>query len=135
MLYPQKGFQIKLVTFMVALFFLAGCDVERERKAVQQEAQWEQQRQERKQLRRQQRSDEQNKGLNALIGTSKHDLILKNGPADRVSSDGAGGEVLTYAKSHTYGTFIYGMYVQNTNLKYIEIYCDPDGKIYQWRAN
>ena len=111
-----------------SVFLLPGCDAQKTIDRYNAENKWEQD-------KRNKRVNERYSSLNALIGLSKHDLILKNGPPDQTSSDGAGGEVLTYAKSLTYGTFIYGMYVQNTNLKYIEIFCDPTGKIYTWRAN
>ena len=118
-----------------SIFLLPGCDAQKTRDYYANEQKWAQERQQKKEARRQAELNIQYSGLNALIGKSKHELILQNGPPNRTTSDGAGGEVLVYSHGMTTGTFIYGMYVQNTSVQEIQIFCDPTGKIYTWRAN
>lgn len=118
-----------------AVFLLPGCDVQKSRDKYAAEQKWEQEKQKKREVKRQAEINLQYSGLNALIGKSKHELILQNGPPNRTTSDGAGGEVLIYSHGMTTGTFIYGMYVQNTTVQEIQIFCDPSGKIYTWRAS
>lgn len=71
------------------------------------------------------------------LGSTKVNLIQSWGPPTRITSDGQGGEVLTYEKSKT-GRVYYGTYIQNTDIYYSDIYysdmfVDKSGKIYFYR--
>lgn len=133
-LLPIKYFT-KPVIWLYFSLSLFSCNVQKLDQKFQTDASWDQKRQQKRLLRRQDQIRQQFGGLNSLIGTTKHSLILQNGPPGNTSSDGAGGEVLTYSNSMTRGTYLYGLYLQNTIVEFIQIYCDSQGKIYTWRAN
>lgn len=65
--------------------------------------------------------------MNSWLNHSKHELIMKWGPAPRVSDDGDNGQILIYYSTQYYdGTTYYN---------YRMFYVHPDGTIYSWRTS
>ena len=66
--------------------------------------------------------------LTFWMGSTKHDLVMSWGAPTQTSSDGNGGEILTYANR------VYYMMGQNTvdYWVYKMMYADASGKLYHW---
>jgi hypothetical protein len=64
--------------------------------------------------------------MDSWIGVSEHSLIVQNGPPDRKTSDGNGGEVLIYSAQ------IYNPYTGQTIYHYRMYYANSNGIIYHW---
>ena len=67
------------------------------------------------------------------LGAHKSKLIQAWGPPTRYGSDGKGGEILTYERTNTTGTVLYGVYYQNTHIYFSDMYANQSGIIYFYR--
>ena len=66
------------------------------------------------------------KTMDSWLDHSKHELVLSWGAPDRVSDDGASGEILVYASPfYYYGSDFY---------YYKMFYVNSSGNIYSWRT-
>jgi hypothetical protein len=62
--------------------------------------------------------------MDSWVGHSKHELLMSMGSPNQTSSDGNGGEIITYI----YQSSFYG----NVKNVYKHFYCDYNGRIYHW---
>ncbi len=75
------------------------------------------------------------KNMDSWLGQTKAELLRSWGPATRTTSDGDGGEILSWENKNTFGYADgYGNYQRTTDIEFKDFYCDKSGRIYLWRT-